>query len=78
MSQHEDYTADEMDAIWVAYQTQDEATCPYCGSVLELKLERDPAESGGGDPLISVDCPGCGRHGTNDPAERNDSEQDPI
>ncbi len=78
MSQHEDYTADQMDAIWVAYQTQGRALCPYCDNILALKLESDPAENGGHDPLISVDCTGCGRHGTNDPAKRNHSEQDPV
>ncbi len=78
MSQHEDYTADQMDAIWVTYQTQGGALCPYCDGVLELELESDPAENGGHDPLISVDCSSCGRHGTNDPAERNHSEQDPV
>jgi Zn ribbon nucleic-acid-binding protein len=69
------YTADELDAIWVEYQTQNVALCPYCNSTLELELAQD---SEAGEPVISVSCPGCGRNAKNAPKDRNDSEQNSI
>lgn len=73
----EDYTADQLDALWVSYQTQGGALCPYCEHPLTLTLAEDSAATGT-EPVITVDCPGCGRHGTNDPSERNSSEQNPV
>lgn len=78
MTGQNDYTADQLDAIWVAYQTQGGALCPYCEAVLELELASDPVATGGDAPIISVTCTGCGRRGSNDPGERNASEQNPV
>lgn len=79
-TQANDYTADQLDAIWVAYQTQGAALCPYCESMLELELAQHPVETGSGDdaPIVNVTCTGCGRKGTNDPGERNTSDQNPV
>lgn len=77
-TEHEDYSADQLDAIWVAYQTQGGALCPYCEGVLTLELTSDPVADGEEAPIITVTCSSCGRHGTNDPGERNSSEQNPV
>jgi hypothetical protein len=69
------YTADELDAIWVGYQTQNVALCPYCSSSLELELDQDPEAR---EPIISVSCPGCGRNAKNALKDRNDAEQNPT
>lgn len=79
MSQQNDYTPDELDAIWVSYQTENGAACPYCESMLEFDLTQDALETGGDSPpIVTIQCPGCGRQGLNNPGERNDSEQNPT
>lgn len=72
-----DYTADELDAIWVTYQTQGTAACPKCGATLSFDLATDTNE-GSHSPTVSVSCAGCGHQGEFAPSARNDSEQDPI
>lgn len=64
-----DYTADELHAIWVTYQTQSTAACPRCGAVLAFELVSDSVAS-----TMSVSCPGCGRRGLTNLVERNASE----
>lgn len=76
--QADDYTADELDALWVSYQTQNVAFCPYCESVLLFDLTDDPEDSSETLPLVTVTCTGCGRKGSNEPSKRNDSEQNPT
>lgn len=72
-----DYTADQLDAIWVSYQTQGSAPCPRCGAELSLDLESDSAKSHAA-PTVSVSCTGCGRQDVFTPGDRNDSEQNPT
>ena len=80
MNPQNDYTPDELDAIWVSYQTENAASCPYCGSTLDLELTQDSLEAGDGSthPIVTVSCPGCKRQGANHPGDRNDSEQNPT
>lgn len=75
--QASDYTADELDATWVTYQTQGTSACPRCGAVLAFELA-DDSEKGAATPVVTVSCAGCGRRGVFDPGERNTSEQDPV
>ena len=63
MSQHEDYTADQMDAIWVAYQTQGSALCPYCDNILALKLRVTRQKTGGTTRLSQLTVPVVGGTG---------------
>ena len=63
----EDYTADQLDALWVSYQTQGGALCPYCEHPLTLTLAED-SETTGEAPVITVDCPVAGGTARTTPA----------
>ncbi|HEX7021940.1 MAG TPA: hypothetical protein VF171_03715 [Trueperaceae bacterium] len=60
-----DYSQDEMDHIWVEYQRQGRAECPYDGAELEFQAMGDA--DGDEFPEISVHCPSCGRTATGQP-----------
>lgn len=63
-----DYSQDELVAIWEAFQRQsEEPTCPACGGRVHVELSRDPAEGESKEAEIYVECSNCGRHATDTP-----------
>ena len=60
-----DYSGSELEAIWQEFQKEGEETsCPACGGEVEVRLDNDPAEGGGGGPPeVNMHCTNCGREG---------------
>ena len=68
----ERYSADEMLAIWTAYQGTQEARCPVCDGAVEVALSGDPAQEGVEEAEIHAVCSQCGREGKDRPGSHTD------
>ncbi|MDZ7703237.1 MAG: hypothetical protein U5L04_01975 [Trueperaceae bacterium] len=60
-TQPADYTATELSAVWLKYQRQGDAKCPYDDQVLNLSLNHHPIDGDGEVPEVAVHCPKCDR-----------------
>lgn len=66
------YSADEMLAIWTAFQQTQGARCPVCDGAVEVALSGDPAQQGVDEPAIHAVCSRCGREGEDRPGSHSD------
>lgn len=67
MSDEGRFTEDELEAIWMEFQRDGHATCPYDGAELALELNEDAPR-----PTLTVRCPAGGRSGTFSPPDTED------
>ena len=58
------FTASEMYAVWVTYNTEGAVFCPVCGTALNIEAEQPVDVSKDGTAFnIRVRCLSCGRTG---------------
>ncbi len=55
-----EFTDDNLLALWLEFQKDQQASCPVTGAKITINLENDPAE-GAGEPVVQVKCTRCGR-----------------
>lgn len=67
MSDEGRFTEDELEAIWMEFQRDGHAVCPYDGAELALELREDAPR-----PMLTVRCPVGGRSGTFSPPDTED------
>lgn len=68
MADGQNYTSDELEAMWQEFQRAGEQPdCPACGATVHIELSGDPAEDSSREAEIYVKCPNCGREGRDTP-----------
>lgn len=61
------FTQEELEAIWLQYQRDGAAACPYDGAELVLEVADDAPR-----PEVRVHCPSGGRRGAFAPPDSED------
>ena len=52
---------DNLQAAWLEFQRERQASCPVTGTPLDLALAHDPAEGEGNEAEVRFSCGLCGR-----------------
>jgi len=53
-------TGENLTALWLEFQKEQQADCPVTGAAISMTLENDPAQDRQ-DPVVQVKCAKCGR-----------------
>lgn len=73
-STSEDYTSEELQAMWQSFQQNRQPMCPVCDAPVKVELSEDAADASVAVAEIQASCTNCGRSGRDKPGEHTDTQ----